>query len=61
MHITPVRDIETFQSRIINVLATVNEEMQEKTRREIEYRLDIFRATNGAYVEMHEELANLNS
>ena len=43
---TPVRDVKTLQSRIIDVLATVNEEMLENTWREIEYRLDILRATN---------------
>ena len=47
---TPVRDVETLQSRIIDVLATVNEVMLENTWREIEYRLDILRATNGARV-----------
>ena len=51
---TPVRDIKTLQSQIINALATVNEEMLENTLRKIEYRLGIFRATNGAYVEVHE-------
>ena len=51
---TPVRDVETLQSRIIEVLATVNEEMLENTWREIEYRLDILRATNGAHVEVYE-------
>ena len=51
---TPVRDVETLQSRIIEVLATVNDEMLENTWREIEYRLDILRATNGAHVEVYE-------
>ena len=51
---TPVRDVETLQSRIIEVLATVNEEMLENTWREIEYRLDILRATNGAHVKGYE-------
>ena len=51
---TPVRDVETLQSRIIEVLATVNEEMLESTWRVIEYRLDILRATNGAHVEVYE-------
>ena len=51
---TPVHDVETLQSRIIEVLATVNEEMLENTWREIEYRLDILRATNGAHVEVYE-------
>ena len=51
---TPVRDVETLQSRIIEVLAIVNEEMLENTWREIEYRLDTLRATNGAHVEVYE-------
>ena len=49
---TPERDVETLQSRIIDVLATVNEEMLENTWCEIEYRLDILRATNEAHVEV---------
>ena len=49
---TPVREIEILQSKMINVLATVNEEMQENTWRKIEYCLDILKATNGAYVEI---------
>ena len=48
------RDVETLQSRIIEVLATINEEMLENIWREIEYRLDILRATNGAHVEVYE-------
>ena len=51
---TPVRDVETLQSQIIEVLATVNEEMLENTWCEIEYRLGILRATNGAHVEVYE-------
>ena len=52
---TPVRDVETLQSRIIiDVFATVNEEMLESTWREIKYRLDVLRATNGAHVEVYE-------
>ena len=51
---TPVRDVETLQSRIIDVLATVNEEMLENTWRKFEYRLDILRATNGAHVEVYK-------
>ena len=51
---TPVRDIETLQSRIINVFVIVNKEMLEDTWLEIECRLNILRATNGACVEVHE-------
>ena len=34
--------------------STVNEEMLKNTWREIEYRLDILRATNGAHVEVYQ-------
>ena len=63
VHRTPVCDIITLQSRIIRVLATVNEEILENTWRKIEYRLDIQsnNSTKGAYVEVHENLAKLNS
>ena len=54
---TPVRDIEALPSRVIDIFATVNEEMLENTWREIKYRLLILRATIGAYVEVHEKLA----
>ena len=44
VHRTPVCDIKTLQSQIINVFATVSEEMLGKTRCKIEYHLDILRA-----------------
>jgi hypothetical protein len=47
---TPFPDIDTLKARIRDALATVAEEMLEKTWREIEYRLDVLRATNGAHV-----------
>ena len=51
---TPERDVKTLQLRIIDVLTTVNEEMLENTWREIEYRLDILRATNGTLLEVYK-------
>jgi hypothetical protein len=50
---TPVPDTDTFKARIRDALATVAEEMLEKTWREIEYRLDVLQATNGAHVEVY--------
>ena len=58
---TPVHDIEALKLRIINVLATVNEEMLKNTWREIKFRLDILRATNRAHVEINESSEKLNS
>ena len=55
---TPVCDVETLQSRIIDVLATVNKEMLENTWREIEYRLDILRATNGHMLKSINSMKN---
>jgi hypothetical protein len=45
---TPLADIDTLKPRLRDAL-----EMLEKTWREIEYRLDVLRATNGAYVEVY--------
>jgi hypothetical protein len=50
---TPVPDNDTLKARIRDALAVVIEEMLEKTQREIEYRLDVLRATNGAHVEVY--------
>jgi hypothetical protein len=50
---TPVPDIDTLKARIKDALVAVTEEMLEKTWREMEYRLDVLRATNGAYGEVY--------
>jgi hypothetical protein len=50
---TPAPDTDTLKGRIRDALAAVTEEMLEKIWREIEYRLDVLRATNGAYVEVY--------
>jgi hypothetical protein len=49
---TPVPDIDTLKARTRDVSATVVEEVLEKTWIEIEYRLDVLRATKGAHVEV---------
>jgi hypothetical protein len=51
---TPVQDIDTLKASIRDALMAVTEVMLEKTWREIQYRLVVFRATratNGAYVK----------
>jgi len=50
---TPVQDIKNLKARKTNAFATVTEDMLEKTWREIDYRLDVFRATKGAHVEVY--------
>jgi hypothetical protein len=50
---TPVPDIDTFRARLKDALAAVTEEMLQKTWREIEYRLDVLRATNEEHAEVY--------
>jgi len=49
---TPVPDITNLKARITDVFATITEDMLENTWREIDYPLDVLRATIGAQVEV---------
>ena len=49
---TKVRDINYLQHQIIEATDTVTLYMLVRTWQEIEYRLDIVRATDGAHVEV---------
>ena len=49
----PVPDITDLKTRITDAFATVTEDMLENTWREIDYRLDVLRATKGAHVEVY--------
>ena len=49
---TKIRDINDLKERIIDAIATVDEAMLERTLMEIEYRLDVLRATDGTSVEV---------
>jgi len=42
-----------LKARITDVFATINEDKLENTWREIDYRLDVLRATKGAHVEVY--------
>ena len=53
MFSTPVPDITNLKARITDAFATVTEGMLENTWREIDYRLDILRATKAAHVEVY--------
>ena len=48
---TPVPDITNLKARITDAFATITEDMLGNTWREIDYRLDVLRATKGAHVE----------
>ena len=50
---TKVRDMTDLKQRISNAIATIDEAMLQRTWQEIEYRLDVLRATNGAHIEMY--------
>ena len=49
----PVPDITNLKARITDAFATVTEDMLENTWREIDYRLDVLRATKVAHVEVY--------
>jgi len=50
---TPVPDITNLKAGITDAFATITEDMLENTWREIDYRLDVPRATKGAHVEVY--------
>ena len=50
---TKVRDITALNQRISDAIATIDEDMLQRTWQEIEYRLNVLRLTNGAHIEMY--------
>ena len=50
---TKVKGINDLQHRIIEAIETVTVHMLARTWQEIEYRLDIVRAIDGAHVEVY--------
>jgi hypothetical protein len=50
---TKVRDITNLKQRITDAIATIGEGMLQRTWQEIEYSLDVLRATNGAHIEVY--------
>ena len=53
MFSTPVPDITNLKARITDAFAIITEHMLENTWREIDYRLDVLRATKGTHVEVY--------
>jgi len=50
---TPVPDITNLKARITDAFGTITEHMLKNTCREIDYRLDVLRATKGAHVDVY--------
>jgi hypothetical protein len=48
-----IRNIQHLQERITPAIETVTRDMIQKTWQEIEFRLDVSRATNGPHIEMY--------
>jgi hypothetical protein len=48
-----IADLRTLRHRITEAVAAVTEVMLVNTWREIEYRFDVCRATNGAHTETY--------
>ncbi|KAG8228356.1 hypothetical protein J437_LFUL006807 [Ladona fulva] len=53
VYATKADDIPMLRCRITDAIATVTEDMLRRTWQEIEYRLNILRATNGSHVEVN--------
>lgn len=49
---TPVTSLDELKLRIVAAIETVSPQMLENTWKEIEYRLDILRATKGSHIEV---------
>ena len=48
-----VKDISDLKEKITAAVEAIDKEMLKRTLTEIEYRLDILRATNGAPIEIY--------
>jgi len=48
-----IRNIQHLQDRITSAIETLTRDIIQKTWQEIEFRLDVSRATNGAHIEMY--------
>jgi hypothetical protein len=47
------RTITNLKQRITDAIATIDEGILQRTWQEIEYRLDVLRASNGAHIEVY--------
>jgi len=51
--LTSVADVTNLKARITDAFATINKSVLENTWREIDYQLDVLRATKEAHVEVY--------
>ncbi|XP_062291685.1 upstream-binding protein 1 [Scomber scombrus] len=56
---TEIQDINDLKQKITDAIATIDEAMLQRTWQEIEYRLDVLRATNGAHIEQLSPTASI--
>jgi hypothetical protein len=49
---TPVNRLDKLKTRIRNAISAIPAYMHHRTWQELEYRLDVIRATNGAHIEI---------
>ncbi|GBN87164.1 hypothetical protein AVEN_141640-1 [Araneus ventricosus] len=50
---TPVPSLDELKRRIVTAIQNVTPQMLENTWREIEFRLEVLRATKGSHVQIH--------
>jgi hypothetical protein len=50
---TPVNGLDDLKTRIRNAISAIPADMLHKTWQELEYRLDVLRATKGAHIEVY--------
>jgi len=48
-----IRNIQNLQERITSIVETVTRDMNQRTWQEMEFLLDVSRATNGAHIEIY--------
>ena len=48
-----IKDLTHLMTRITDVINSIRPEMLANVWRELEYRLDVCRATNGSHIELH--------
>ena len=53
MYQTEIWDLNDQKQKITDAIVTNDDTMLQRTRPEIENRLDVLRATNGAHIEMY--------
>jgi len=53
VYVEKIRNIQHLQERITSAIETVTPDMIQKTWQEIEFRLDVSRATNVIHIEIY--------